>query len=74
MNQLTNLGWYNVYDTFESYYKKINDYEVCVSKHINGDNWIVSIQTEEEIEIITLNHDASFDWVIQLTDILQLAN
>lgn len=73
MNKLINLGWNKTSTTlYETYSKTINDYTIQVTKHINGTNWIASIQTCEEIEIITLNHDASFDWVIQLTDILQL--
>ena len=61
-------------DTFDTYYKKINDYEVCVSKHINSKSWSVTLVEWDESgnhsDEITINYDATFDWVIQLTDVL----
>lgn len=73
MNQLINLGWYNICDKlYETYYKTINNYTICVAKHIDGNNWMVSIQTEEEI--IEINKNASLKWVIKLADLLQLGS
>lgn len=74
MCRLSDLGWRNRCDTFDTYYKKINDYEVCVSKHINSKSWSVTLVEWDESgnhsDEITINYDATFDWVIQLTEVL----
>ena len=74
MCRLSDLGWRNRCDTFDTYYKKINDYEVCVSKHINSKSWSVTLVEWDESgnnsDEITINYDATFDWVVQLTEVL----
>ena len=74
MCRLSDLGWKNRCDTYDAYYKKINDYEVCVSKHINSKEWSVTLIEWDEggrnSDEITINYDANIDWVIQLSEVL----
>ena len=74
MCRLSDLGWRNRCDTYDAYYKKINDYEVCVSKHINSKEWSVTLIEWDgggiNSDEITINYDANIDWVIQLTEVL----
>lgn len=72
MSGLSSLGWKNQCDTFDTYYKKIGDYEILVSKHIKSRYWTVSLidrgfQVSPEI---TINRNATFEWVVELTGIL----
>ncbi len=73
MNQLTSLGWNSRFDTFETYYKKIGDYEIIVSKHISETKWDCTLVewNEEVINEITLNSDYDFEWIIKLVDVLE---
>jgi hypothetical protein len=74
MTRLSDLGWKNQFDTFDTYYKKINNYEVIVSKHIDSKCWSVTLVSWDESrnysDEITMNYNATFDWVIQLTEVL----
>lgn len=79
MSQLSNLeGWTNRCDTYDTYYKKINDYEICVTKYINSTKWeVVLIEWDahgSQSNEIPLNYNATFEWVIKLTELLTSAN
>jgi len=73
MNKLLELGWNHRYDTFETYYKKIGDYEIIVSKHINSKTWdcvlVQYCEIDESCEI-TVNNNATLEWVISFTKLL----
>ena len=73
MRKLSDLGWKTRFDTFETYWKEINDYEIIVSKHINSKSWdctLVQHFDENGSDEININCDATFDWVIKLVDLL----
>lgn len=77
MQKLSDLGWKTRFDTFETYWKEINDYEIVVSKHINSKSWDCTLvqhfdeyTDKMESAEVTINLNATFDWVIKLVDIL----
>jgi hypothetical protein len=74
MCRLSELGWRNRYDTFDTYYYEINDYKIYVSRHVNSQSWSVTLVEYDseinEINEITINSNATFDWVIQLKEVL----
>ena len=72
MRRLSELGWQNRCDTFDTYYKKINNYEIVVSKHIKETKWQVTLVLHDggfEDEI-TINEDAKLEWIISITELL----
>jgi len=72
MNGLLELGWENRCDTFDTYYKKINDYEVCVSQHTTEKHWTVTLVHwhDNETNEIAINYDATFEWVVAISEML----
>lgn len=72
MKRLIDLGWSSRLDTFETYYKSIDDYQIFVGRHIEQDPfWVTLIYHECEIIV---NYDADFDWVVSLDKLLSNAD
>jgi hypothetical protein len=72
MDKLIELGWKWRYDTFETYWKQIYNYEIIVSKHIKYEKaWTCTlVKNEGGNDEITISHDCSFEWVKKIEDLL----
>ncbi len=74
MCRLSEMGWSNRCDTYDTYSKKINDYEIMVHKHINSKDWQCTLVEWNEngslSDEITINYDASFEWVVSIAELL----
>ena len=73
MDKLDELGWQHEYTNFISYFKKIQDYEIFVSKHVNETKWVVTLikWDNRSSEEIIINNNATLDWVINITKLLE---
>jgi len=72
MSRLSEMGWSNRGVTYDTYSKKINNYEIMVHRYINSTNWqctLVEWNGNLSNEI-TINYDASFEWIISITELL----
>ena len=74
MHNLCQLGWLNRCDTFDSYYKKINHYEIVVSRHISEEKWQCTLvewnENGTDSDEITISYDCDFYFVTEITNLL----
>lgn len=67
-------GWTNRCDTYDTYYKTINDFEVIVSKHISKTKWsctLVQWLDSKDSDEIVIREDCTFEWIVYLTNLLE---
>lgn len=78
MSPLSDRGWFNQQqvirtDAFDTYSKKINDCEIIVSKYTKSSKWecvLIEFAADGRNDEITINYDATFDWVVSLEKLL----
>ena len=72
---LDKLGFRHRYDTFFTYWKEIDDYEIIFSKHISNTDWVctlVSHDTDHSDEI-TINYNCTTEWALNIVKLLEEA-
>jgi len=75
MSALLDAGWKKDEDVsirWESYTKEVHGYKICVSRHVEGEKWAVAL-IDFDMEQITVNEDATIEWVLDLVEILSSA-
>lgn len=76
MDKLSKLGWESNFDTFFTYYKNYGNYRLIVDRHKDETNWSVTLvdlcSSNKDQAEITINHNATVEWVIHLSYALEL--
>jgi hypothetical protein len=71
--ELDKLNWESRFDTFISYWKNIGDYTLHVSRHIKETKWTVTLIDCDNDNEIVINYNANFKWLMDLANLLYIA-
>lgn len=73
MHRLKELGFKAEYNSYETYFKEIRNFQILVHKHVEEVKWTVTLiehHEERDSEEIEVNDNATFEWVCMLVKVL----